>query len=98
MLPVEAGAYSGFELKRVTEGHEVQGPKADVSGGGVLGKGLQHGLQLIMARRYTRIINCRPCCNLYVNVAHIEISRLPRRDFLLFNPFCAVIDLITYSA
>ena len=26
---------------------------------------LQHGLQLIMAR-YTRIINCRPCCNLYV--------------------------------
>jgi len=24
---------------------------------------LQHGLQLIMAR-YTRIINCRPCCNL----------------------------------
>ena len=26
---------------------------------------LQHGLQLIMAR-YTRIINCRPCCNLYL--------------------------------
>ena len=26
---------------------------------------LQHGLQLIMAR-YTRIINCRPCCNLYI--------------------------------
>jgi len=26
---------------------------------------LQHGLQLIMAR-YTRIINCRACCNLYV--------------------------------
>jgi len=26
---------------------------------------LQHGLQLIMAR-YTRIINCRPCCNVYV--------------------------------
>ena len=26
---------------------------------------LQHGLQLIMAR-YTRIINCRPCCNLYM--------------------------------
>jgi len=24
----------------------------------------QHGLQLIMAR-HTRIINCRPCCNLY---------------------------------
>ena len=31
---------------------------------------LQHGIQLIMAR-YTRIINCRPCCNLYVD-------RLPR--------------------
>jgi len=29
---------------------------------------LQHGLQLIMAR-YTRIINCRPCCNLYVSCA-----------------------------
>jgi len=28
---------------------------------------LQHGLQLIMAC-YTRIINCRPCCNLYINV------------------------------
>jgi len=27
---------------------------------------LQHGLQLIMAR-YTRIINCIPCCNLYSN-------------------------------
>ena len=27
---------------------------------------LQHALQLIMAR-YTRIINCRPCCNLYVS-------------------------------
>ena len=27
---------------------------------------LQHGLQLIMARNYTRIINCRPCCNLYL--------------------------------
>jgi len=26
---------------------------------------LQHGLQLIMPR-YTSIINCRPCCNLYV--------------------------------
>jgi len=26
---------------------------------------LQHGLQLIMAR-YTRIIKCRPCCNLYI--------------------------------
>ena len=26
---------------------------------------LQHGVQLIMAR-YTRIINCRPCCNLYL--------------------------------
>jgi len=26
---------------------------------------LQHGLQLIMAH-YTRLINCRPCCNLYV--------------------------------
>jgi len=29
---------------------------------------LQHGLQLIMAR-YTRLINCRPCCNLYLWVA-----------------------------
>jgi len=29
---------------------------------------LQHGLQLIMVR-YTRIINCRPCCNLYVHNA-----------------------------
>jgi len=29
---------------------------------------LHHGLQLIMAR-YTRIINCRPCCNLYVSCA-----------------------------
>jgi len=27
---------------------------------------LQHGLQLIMAC-YTRTINCRPCCNLYVH-------------------------------
>jgi len=26
---------------------------------------LKHGLQLIMAR-YTRIISCRPCCNLYI--------------------------------
>ena len=26
---------------------------------------LQHGPQLIMAR-YTRIINCRPCCNLHI--------------------------------
>jgi len=31
---------------------------------------LQHDLQLIMAR-YTRIINCRPCCNLYVIANHI---------------------------
>ena len=31
---------------------------------------LQHGLQLIMAR-YTRLINCRPCCNLYV----VDVSR-----------------------
>jgi len=28
---------------------------------------LQHGLQLIMAR-YTRIIHCRPCCNLYIQL------------------------------
>ena len=26
---------------------------------------LQRGLQLIMAR-YTRIINCKPCCNLHI--------------------------------
>jgi len=26
---------------------------------------LQHGLQLVMAR-YIHIINCRPCCNLYL--------------------------------
>ena len=32
---------------------------------------LQHGLQLIMAR-YTRIINCRPCCNLYVFFLYFE--------------------------
>ena len=31
---------------------------------------LQHGLQLIMAR-YTRIINCRPCCNLYIVVRQV---------------------------
>jgi len=36
---------------------------------------LQHGLQLIMAR-YTRIINCRPCCNLYI------ISKLSKITFL----------------
>jgi len=33
----------------------------------VTARSLQHGLQLTMAR-YTRIINCRPCYNLYVTV------------------------------
>jgi len=37
---------------------------------------LQHGLQLIMAR-YTRIINCRPCRNLYVT--YTPTSWLPVR-------------------
>jgi len=37
--------------RRLASGHEISR--------------LQHGLQLIMAR-YTRIINCRPCCNLYI--------------------------------
>ena len=36
---------------------------------------LQHGLQLIMAR-YTRIINCRPCWNLYVSSAMGRVLRL----------------------
>jgi len=37
---------------------------------------LQHGLQLIMAR-YTRTINCRPCCNLYV--LHPQLcSQIPK--------------------
>jgi len=41
-----------FGVKRhLASGHEISS--------------LQHGLQLIMAR-YTRIINCRPCCNLYI--------------------------------
>ena len=40
---------------------------------------LQHGLQLIMAR-YTRIINYRPCCNLYIlpqKVTVLSTSMLP---------------------
>jgi len=36
---------------------------------------LQHGLQLIMAR-YTRIINCRPCCNLYLLIRCIAVLRM----------------------
>jgi len=35
---------------------------------------LQHGLQLIMAR-YTRIINCRPCCNLHFNTNNFIIRK-----------------------
>jgi len=37
---------------------------------------LQHGLQLIMAR-YTRIINCRPCCNLnvFILIHHRDRAR-----------------------
>jgi len=35
---------------------------------------LQHGLQLIMAR-YTRIINCRPCCNVYLVAYKIAYRR-----------------------
>ena len=43
------------------------------SGHEISSLGLQHGLQLFMAR-YTRIINCRPCCNLYVDVGRIRSS------------------------
>jgi len=35
---------------------------------------LQHGLQLIMAR-YTHIINCRPCCNLYILAYNLRCRR-----------------------
>jgi len=35
---------------------------------------LQHGLQLIMAR-YTRIINYRPCCNLYVMSLAVDLQQ-----------------------
>jgi len=35
---------------------------------------LQHGLQLIMAR-YTRIIHCRPCCNLYLFLSRSPVLR-----------------------
>ena len=31
------------------------------------------GLQLIMAR-YTRIVNCRPCCNLLLKLATVDTS------------------------
>ena len=34
---------------------------------------LRHGLQLIVAG-YTRIINCRPCCNLYI--IHGQVRQL----------------------
>jgi len=34
---------------------------------------LQHGLQLIMAR-YTRTINCRPCCNLSIRIKPLSQS------------------------
>ena len=37
---------------------------------------LQHGLQLVMDR-YTRIINCRPRCNLYI-VQHYVLCELYR--------------------
>jgi len=37
---------------------------------------LQHGLQLIMAR-YTRTINCRPCCNLYLVSQLRSVDRRP---------------------
>ena len=40
---------------------------------------LQHGPQLIMAR-YTRIINCRPCCNLYM----LNVSALLLDDALTY--------------
>jgi len=40
------------------------GVKRHVASGREISR-LQHGLELIMAR-YTRIINCRPCCNLYI--------------------------------
>ena len=46
---------------------------------------LQHCLQLITAR-YTGIINCRPCCNVYVlnNLANIHDSK-QSRDVLSLN-------------
>jgi len=45
---------------------------------------LQHGLQLIMAR-HTRIINCRPCCNLY---NHILLYLAPTvADLGMFSMF-----------
>jgi len=34
---------------------------------------LQHGLQFIMAR-CSRIINCRPCCNLYLRVESAALA------------------------
>jgi len=34
---------------------------------------LQYGLQLIMAR-YTRIITCRPCCNLYILAREVKTA------------------------
>jgi len=39
---------------------------------------LRYGLQLIMAR-YTRIINCRPCCNLDLRHHVLSVTRLKAR-------------------
>jgi len=41
-----------------------QSPSGEWSTGHEISR-LQHGLQLVVAR-YTRIINYRPCCNLYI--------------------------------
>jgi len=51
---------------------------------------LKHGLQLIMAR-YTRIINCRPCCNLYVMyVKNIRFREQQRTE--IFNFSCVQLN------
>ena len=44
---------------------------------------LQHGLQLIMAR-YTRRINCRPCCNLYLLIC-LVLSGGAKRCWMVYQ-------------
>ena len=68
-------------LTTLTSGHEISR--------------LQHGLLLIMAR-YTRIINCRPCCNLYIRNGGVTTCwwLFPRRVFnssTIIIPVCCVI-------
>jgi len=46
---------------------------------------LQHGLQLIMAR-YTRIINCRPCCNLHIVTINNTYKLQPRGLCVIWRP------------